>query len=114
MANQQVLDQAFHALANPTRREIVSRLGRGRAAVKTLAEPFDMALPSFLKHLHVLEDAGMVFSEKLGRERVYELDAKVLIEAEHWIDARRREWESRLNQLDELLVSQKEIENERV
>jgi DNA-binding transcriptional ArsR family regulator len=108
MANQQALDRTFHALASPTRREIVSRLGRGRSAVKALAEPFDMALPSFMKHLDVLEEAGMVRSEKNGRERVYQLEPHPLLAAEHWMDSRRREWDTRLNQLDDFLKTQKE------
>ena len=108
MANQTVLDRTFHALAHPIRRGVVSRLGQGHAPVKTLSAPFDVALPSFMKHLNVLEEAGMVTSRKCGRERIYELDARALIAAEHWMDARRREWSVRLDQLNELLVSQED------
>lgn len=78
--------------------------------MKVLAEPFDMALPSFMKHLDVLEDSGMVSSEKSGRVRVYQLDHLPLISVENWLDDRRRQWETRLNQLDSFLESLKETE----
>ncbi len=61
------LDATFHALANPTRRAVVERLGRGPATVSELAELFDMILPSFMQHLRVLEESGLVFSQKQGR-----------------------------------------------
>ncbi|MFX7870391.1 metalloregulator ArsR/SmtB family transcription factor, partial [Acinetobacter baumannii] len=63
------LDAAFHALADPTRRAIVSRLTKGSASVKELAEPFDMGLPSFMKHLSILEKDGLIRTEKVGRVR---------------------------------------------
>lgn len=73
-----------------------------------LAEPFAMALPSFLQHLQVLEAAGMVSSQKRGRTRTYRLEPQRLLEAEHWMDARRKEWETRLDQLDEFLSELKD------
>ena len=73
-----------------------------------LAAPHDMALPSFLQHLQVLEAAEMVRSEKVGRVRTYFLEPKRLIEAEHWMEAHHREWKTRLDQLDEFLLQQKE------
>lgn len=112
MANQSDLDQTFQALSNQTRREIVSQLGNGRMSVSTLAEGSEMALPSFLKHLSVLEDAGLVTSQKSGRVREYELTTERLIEAEHWMESRRREWSQRLDQLDRFLVRQEEKEND--
>ena len=63
------LDLAFHALSDPTRRAVVSRLAEGEAPVTTLASPFDMALPSFAQHLKVLEDCGLIATEKRGRSR---------------------------------------------
>lgn len=73
-----------------------------------LAEPVDMALPSFLQHLQVLEKDGMVTSQKTGRVRVFRLEPKPLILAEHWMDTHRTEWETRLDQLDEFLLALKD------
>lgn len=103
-----VLDRVFRALSNPTRREVVARLGKGPAAMTDLAKPFDMALPSFLQHLQVLEDSGLVSSKKTGRVRVFQLEPEPFLEAESWMDRRRREWKSRLDQLDRLLRQMKE------
>lgn len=65
-----------------------------------LAQPFDMALPSFLQHLEVLEKDGMVSSQKTGRIRTFQLESQPLLLAEHWMVTHRREWETRLDQLD--------------
>jgi len=73
-----------------------------------LAEPFAMALPSFLQHLQVLEKCGLVSSRKSGRVRVFRLEPKPLLEAEHWMDAQRAQWETRLDQLDNFLMANKE------
>ena len=73
-----------------------------------LAKPFKMALPSFLQHLQVLEKSGLVRSKKTGRVRVFELEAEPLEAAEHWLHGQRRQWETRLNQLDKFLIEQKE------
>lgn len=76
--------------------------------MKDLAKPFDMALPSFLQHLQVLEDSGLLTSKKTGRVRVFQLEPAPFLEAEHWMDRRRREWKTRLDQLDRLLLQMKE------
>jgi DNA-binding transcriptional ArsR family regulator len=102
------LDGVFHALADPTRRAIVERLGRGPAATTELARPFAMALPSFTQHLGVLERCGLVASEKRGRVRTYRLRPDPLDAAHDWMAARRTEWEQRLDQLDEYLRTMKE------
>lgn len=73
-----------------------------------LARPFDMALPSFLQHLQVLERSGLVTSRKTGRVRTFQLQPTSLLLAEHWMDARRSQWETRLDQLDSLLTARKE------
>ncbi|MBV9891663.1 MAG: helix-turn-helix transcriptional regulator [Rhizobacter sp.] len=100
MANQLApLDQVFAAFADPTRRAIVSALGRGPASVSTLAAPFAMALPSFLKHLAVLEKSGVVRSTKWGRVRTCELRPKALSRAEQWIASQRAAWESRSDRM---------------
>jgi DNA-binding transcriptional ArsR family regulator len=102
------LDQVFQALADPTRRKVVERLGRGPASTSELARPFDMALPSFLQHLAVLERSRLVRSRKEGRVRTYRLDPRRLHAAEHWLEAQRRRWERRLDQLDRYLDEIKE------
>jgi len=67
------IDSVFRALADPTRRHVLERLNRGPGSVSELAEPFDMALPSFVEHLKVLEESGLVRSRKTGRVRTYQL-----------------------------------------
>lgn len=103
-----LLNQVFQALADPTRRAVLERLGRGPAAVSELARPFDMALPSFTQHLDVLERSGLVRSNKVGRVRTVELAPKPLAAAEHWMAKQRQLWERRLDQLDEHLMNLKE------
>lgn len=102
-ASSQEIERVFRALANPTRRAVVARLSRGPASVSELADPFDMALPSFLQHLDVLEEGGLLRSEKVGRVRTCFLVPTPLRTAESWIAARRAEWERRLDQLDAYL-----------
>jgi len=102
------MNDVFRALADPTRRHVLERLSKSPASVSTLAEPFDMALPSFVQHLRVLEDSGLVRSTKTGRVRTYELVPKRLKAAEHWLSKQRTLWERRLDQLDEYLLKLKE------
>ena len=97
------LDLAFHALSDPTRRAVVSRLARGEAAVSTLAEPFDMALPSFAQHLKVLEECGLIATEKRGRSRWCRLVPGRFEEAAEWMEAERRSWADRLDRLESYL-----------
>lgn len=104
------LDRVFHALSDPTRRAVLARLSDGPAAVSDLARPFDMALPSFTQHLGVLEQCGLVRSEKKGRVRTCRLAPEPLEAAERWIEARRTEWERRLDRLDDYLKTMKEDE----
>lgn len=92
------LDRAFHALADPTRRAVVARLSRRDAiSVSELAEPFEIGLPAFLKHLKVLEEAGLVASEKVGRVRSCRLEAARMAAIEDWLAERRRELAARLD-----------------
>ena len=107
-ADADTIDRIFRALADGTRRRVVERLGRGRASVSELVEPFDMALPSFVQHLRVLEDCGLVVSTKEGRVRHYELSPKRLKAAEDWLLRQRALWEKRLDQLDSYLAKLKE------
>lgn len=104
MANlQNRLDDTFHALADPTRRAVLATLSQGPATVSDLAQPFDMALPTFLQHLKVLEQCGLVRSKKVGRVRTCQLRPKPLEDAEGWIGAQRTLWIKRLDQLDDYL-----------
>lgn len=89
----------FHALADPTRCAVVERLCLGPASTTELAQPFKMALPSFTQHLKVLEDAGLVASQKEGRTRLYKLTPEPMYEAEDWMAAQRTLWEKRLDRL---------------
>ena len=84
------LDELFHALADPTRRRIVEQLKAGPASTSTLAAHSDLALPSFLQHLAVLEACGLVRSMKLGRIRMYRLLPKPLGQARSWLDRQRK------------------------
>jgi DNA-binding transcriptional ArsR family regulator len=93
------LDDVFLALCDPTRRAIVSRLGAGAASVKELAAPFAMALPSFMKHLGVLERSGLIRSKKEGRVRTCELEPAALKTAENWMAEQRAMWEARTDRL---------------
>jgi DNA-binding transcriptional ArsR family regulator len=104
MPNQESqLDRVFRALADPTRRAVVQRLCDGPASVSELARPFDMALPSFVQHLRVLEDSGLVRSRKLGRVRTCEMASDAVSGAEDWISTLRRNREARFRRLDALL-----------
>lgn len=101
-------DNVFRALSDPTRRRVLERLARGRASVSELARPFDMALPSFVAHLKVLEESGLVRSAKTGRVRTYRLVPQRLRLAEDWLAGQRVEWERRLDRLDDYLLQLKE------
>jgi DNA-binding transcriptional ArsR family regulator len=101
------IDDVFRALADPTRRQVLERLSRSPASVSELAEPFDMALPSFVQHLRLLEDCGLVRSRKDGRVRTYRLEAKSMKLAETWLARQRSLWEERLDRLDAYLIELK-------
>src|SRR5690349_1838450 len=103
------LDRLFHALADPARRAMIERLSRGPAPVSELARPLPMSLPSAMQHLGVLEAAGLVRSEKIGRVRTCAIEPRALGLVEQWINAQRVEWERRLDRLGEYL---KTMENE--
>ncbi len=101
MANKSVqLDHVFGALSDATRRAIVIRLCEGEASVGELAKPFEMALPSLMKHIRILESRGLVASEKIGRVRTCSLKAEALETVEDWLAAQREVWERRLDRLE--------------
>jgi DNA-binding transcriptional ArsR family regulator len=104
MLNQsQDIDRLLGALADPTRRWIVERLGAGPASVTSLAAPLPMSLPAVVQHLHVLERSGLVVSEKSGRVRTCSLDVARLATVEGWIADRRHAWQRRLDRLGTVL-----------
>jgi DNA-binding transcriptional ArsR family regulator len=97
------LDATFSALADPTRRAILTRLAQGESSVTELAEPFDISLPAVSRHLRVLENAGLLAREKVGRVHRCRLAPAPLGEALEWIAAYGRFWEERFDALERLL-----------
>ena len=95
-ASAESIEGVFRALSDPTRRRVVERLSKSPASVSQLAAPFAMALPSFVQHLHTLEECGLVRSKKSGRVRTYELAPQRLRIAEDWFVRQRAHWENRL------------------
>ena len=102
MLNYQ-LDKTFAALADPARRAMVERLVLGPASVSELARPLPMSLPAVMLHLKVLEDSGLVTSQKLGRVRTCRIDPQRLSQAESWVAERRAMWERNLDRLGAFL-----------
>jgi DNA-binding transcriptional ArsR family regulator len=104
MLNQHAVDRVFQALADPTRRAMVERLSRGPASVSELAVPAPMSLAAVVQHLQVLEQSGLIRTEKLGRVRTCRIEPEGLRAVETWIAERRTLWERRLDRLGELLA----------
>ena len=100
-----ILDRVFHALADPSRRELVERLVRGPASVSELAAPLPMTMTAVAQHLRVLEESGLVHSVKVGRVRTCRLEPAALTQAERWIGERRTAWEHRLDRLGDVLAA---------
>lgn len=98
------VDRTFRALADPTRRAMLERLARGPATVSELARPFRMALPSLLEHLRLLEQSGLVRSDKVGRVRTCRLDPAPMRRTEAWLVQQRTMWERRLDRLEDYLA----------
>lgn len=109
--NAVIVDQIFRALSDPTRRNVLERLTARPASVSELAAPYQMALPSFVEHLKVLETSGLVRSHKAGRVRTYELAPDQLKLAEDWLGRQRNVWARRLDRFDAYVMSLKEEEN---
>jgi DNA-binding transcriptional ArsR family regulator len=104
MVNQSAsLDTTFGALADPTRRAILASLMLGQASISELAKPHRMSLPAVMKHVNVLEQAGLVSQKKIGRTRCCQLAAKPLQDAEEWISKYRIFWEGALDSLERYL-----------
>ena len=111
MAHSAAADAVFHALSNPTRRQVLERLSVGPATVSQLAAPFDMQLPSFVQHLAVLAQSRLVRSKKRGRVRTYEIAPERFKVVEDWVTARRQLWEARLDRFDRYVRQLKEKES---
>jgi DNA-binding transcriptional ArsR family regulator len=105
------LDGAFGALADPTRRAVLGRLGAGPASVGELAAPFSMALPSFMKHIRYLEDAGWIRTRKSGRVRTCTLESESFAVIETWLSQQRSIWEGRTDRLEAFVTSPRHKEN---
>src|SRR4051794_2365534 len=103
MNDSQRLDATFAALADPTRRAILSRLASGEASVTELAQPFEMTQPAISKHLKVLEHAGLISRSRDAQRRPCRIEAKPLAEADGWLEGYRRFWEGSFERLDTLL-----------
>jgi DNA-binding transcriptional ArsR family regulator len=104
------LDTVFAALADPTRRQVVKFLADGSRPVTELSQPFSMSLPGFMKHLRILEDAGLIKREKAGRVVRCTLSAGPMKEASEWLTRYREFWERRLEALARFLYHQQEIQ----
>lgn len=98
------LDGLFVALADPTRRAVIRRLGQGPASVGELARPFSIALPSFMKHVRALEANGLIRTAKSGRVRTCTLDRKRLSLVDDWLAEQRNIWETRTDRLEQLIT----------
>ena len=103
-----LLDGVFVALADPTRRAVIARLGRGPAAVGELARDFPMALPSFMKHVRTLEANDLIRTTKTGRVRTCELNRARLAVVENWLDEQRRVWSERTDRLEQFVTDPEE------
>ncbi len=106
MVQYQQIDSSFAALADPMRRGILKRLGQGSATISELAEPFEMTLTGVKKHVHVLEQAELVTTQKVGRARQCSLGPRRLEDAQEWIETYREMLEGRLDRLGQILETQ--------
>jgi len=98
------IDRVFHALGDPSRRAIMEKLSQGPISVSRLAEPLDITLAAVVQHLQVLEESGLVQTEKVGRVRTCRIEPEGLAVAAQWIGDRRSLWERRLDRLGDLLA----------
>ena len=104
------LDAVFAALADPTRRAILSRLARGRASVNEIAAPFEISQPAISRHLKVLERAGLIEREVDEQRRPARLKAETMAAAVAWLAGFRAFWDASLDQLDDVLLEMKQAE----
>jgi|ERR1051326_3547562 DNA-binding transcriptional ArsR family regulator len=107
-AQRASIDRVFHALGDPTRRAIIKKLSEGPASVSRLAKPLDITVAAVVQHLQILEESGLVHTEKAGRVRTCRIETRGLSVAERWIDDLRSTWERRLDRLGDLLAESDE------
>ncbi|WP_299743569.1 helix-turn-helix transcriptional regulator [Devosia sp.] len=107
------LDGIFQALADPTRRAVLGRLGQGPASISDLAKPFDMALPSFMKHIHSLEGSGLIQTRKEGRVRTCAIDKQRFATIETWLSDQRALWEGRTDRLEQFVLKTQDKETQK-
>lgn len=107
------LDSVFQALADPTRRAVLGRLGQGPASISDLAKPFDMALPSFMKHIHFLEGSGLIRTRKDGRVRTCAIEKKPFAAVDAWLNVQRAIWEGRTDRLENFVIAEQEQEDQK-
>jgi DNA-binding transcriptional ArsR family regulator len=105
-ASKPTVDLVFHALGDPTRRALLETLSKGPASVSRLAEPMNITLAAVVQHLQILEESGLVRTEKTGRVRTCRMEPGGLTVVEHWILERRSIWERRLDRLGDLLAEE--------
>lgn len=101
-----VLDRAFHALSDPSRRQMIDRLAQGPASVSELARPLQMTLAAVVQHVQVLESSGLIESRKTGRVRTCSINQDALRSTEQWLTDRRTVWQRRLDRLGAVLDEQ--------
>ena len=107
------LSGVLQALSDPTRRAVLARLAVGPASISDLAEPFPMALPSFMKHIRLLEESGLIRTRKEGRVRTCTIETKRLAAVETWLSRQRALWEGRTDRLEQFLTATQETEKPR-
>jgi DNA-binding transcriptional ArsR family regulator len=107
------LNLLFSALADPTRRAIIARLARGIASVSELARPLQMSLPAVVQHLHLLEESGVVVTQKTGRVRTCRIEPKRLDAAQTWIEQQRARWEARFARMDAFVLEHAKSDEEK-
>jgi DNA-binding transcriptional ArsR family regulator len=103
-ATKATIDRAFHALGDPTRRAIIVKLSRGPQSVSRLAVPLAITLTAVVQHLQILEESGLVRTEKVGRVRTCRIESAGFSAVEEWIQECRSMWERRLDRLGDLLA----------
>ena len=113
MVQSQTLDRTFSALSDPRRRDILERLSFGPASISELARPLAISLPGVMKHVRILEGAGLVTTEKKGRTRECRLEAGDMDEVSRWIEVYRLQWERRFDRLGEIVERTKEGKGKR-
>lgn len=104
------LDGIFQALADPTRRAVLGKLGNGPASISELAKPFAMALPSFMKHIRSLEASGLIRTRKEGRVRTCAIERETFALVDSWLSTQRAIWEDRTDRLEQFVTTEREME----